>query len=268
MTVLHNLCDFIQSARAGLLAILASGFMIGVLWSGVDILWSHFSPGFGTMAQLFISPGTSSAGIQAVERFVLHQNQVHDVKMVSAQQGAKYIQEQVMQTQSVIDAEGLPVRLVIAFDGILSPEQKKVFERALGVFAQVDVVIFDHINSQPFLWGILGALFCFSVLALYFVMNGLRCAPGHSDLLYRDLLVHRNLGLRWSRDWVLTFVLLLMTMQVAEWALMIVANYLFYIPLQSMQIPLLFVLLMSVLWLKKTMSHMDFLVKCRYTEEV
>ena len=268
MIILHNLRCLVQSAKAGFFAILACGFMMGLLWSGADVLWSHFSPGFGTMAQVFVSPNTSVGGIQAVKSFVLGQKQVHDVEVVSAEQGAKYIQEHVMQTKSVIDSEGLPVRLVVAFDAMLSPPQKSAFEEGLAVFAQVDTVVFDHINSQQSLWGILGALFCFSSLALYFTVDYLRRAPAHSRSLFEDLMVYRYMGMKWSLDWMVAFVLFVFIAQAAECVLMFLGSYIFYIPQQSTMIPMVFVLLMSILWLKKTINHVDILVQERYNVDV
>jgi hypothetical protein len=268
MIILHNLRCLIQSAKAGFFAILACGFMMGLLWSGADVLWSHFSPGFGTVAQVFVGPNASAGGIQAVQSFVSGQKQVHDVEVVSAKEGAKYIQEHVMQTQSAIDAEGLPVRLVVTFDEILSPHQKTVFEEGLAVFAQVDTVIFNHINSQQSLWGILGALFCFSSLALYFMIDYLRHAPAHSHSLYEDLTVYRHMGVKWSMDWMVAFVLFILIAQSVEWALMLLGSYIFYIPQQSTVIPMVFVLLMSILWLKKTINHVDILVQERYNKDV
>jgi len=49
---------------------------------------------------------------------------------------------------------------------------------------------------------------------------------------------------------------------------MLLGSYIFYIPQQSTVIPMVFVLLMSILWLKKTINHVDILVQERYNKDV
>ncbi|MBM4211032.1 MAG: hypothetical protein FJ186_00650 [Gammaproteobacteria bacterium] len=262
--MLRNLSCLIHSAKAGFFTILACGFMLGLLWSGARELWAHFLPGFGTVAQVFIVPRTPDVSVQSVESFISSLHRVYSVSVVSARQGAKYIQEHVMKTSHAIDSDGLPVRLVVAFQGVLDEKARSRFEEAVSRFGQVDTVMFDHIDNQQSLWGILGALFCFSMLSLYFMVSYLHRAPAQSSLLLQDFLLYRYLGLRWSIDWVLAFFFFILVAICSEWVLMLLGNYIFYIPQQFPEVPILFVLLISVFWLKRTMAHVDKEVKKCY----
>ncbi len=195
--MMRSINSLMLLAKAGRL-ILGFGILISILictqQQSFSFTYQYFKANEALGAKVFLQSKSPAASVESFAEYLRGLQFIKSVNIISAEQGAKYLKDEIIKTDKPIDSEGIPIRVDLTFKGELKPKVQREFEQNLKMFNFVELMLIDASTDQSQIMHLLWVLNICAVLGFFLLMNRIYQNDSVSEPLLQEWLVQMELG--------------------------------------------------------------------------